>query len=42
MKIAVFGASGTIGRRIAKEALSHGHMVTVIVRYPERLCGTSD
>lgn len=32
MKIAVFGASGTIGRTIAEEALARGHEVTAIVR----------
>ncbi len=35
MNIAVFGASGTIGRRIAQEALARGHSVTAIVRNPE-------
>jgi uncharacterized protein len=37
MKIALFGASGTIGRRILAEALSRGHEVTAIVRDPSRL-----
>src|SRR5258707_324008 len=37
MKIALFGASGTIGRRILSEALSRGHEVTAIVRDPSRL-----
>src|SRR5579859_7726850 len=37
MKIALFGATGTIGQRIAKEALSRGHLVTAIVRDPSRL-----
>ena len=32
MRIALFGASGTIGRRIAQEALARGHQVTGIVR----------
>jgi putative NADH-flavin reductase len=32
MKIAVFGASGMIGQRVAQEALSRGHEVTAIVR----------
>ncbi|SRR5579884_2343782 len=34
MKIALFGASGTIGQRIAQEALRRGHQVTAIVRDP--------
>src|SRR5712664_74706 len=34
MKIALFGASGTIGQRIAQEALQRGHQVTAIVRDP--------
>lgn len=32
MKIALFGAGGTIGQRIAHEALDRGHEVTAIVR----------
>jgi uncharacterized protein len=32
MKIALFGASGMIGQRVAKEALAHGHEVRAIVR----------
>ncbi|MCY1082966.1 NAD(P)-dependent oxidoreductase [Archangium lansingense] len=35
MKIALYGATGTIGRRIAQEALSRGHQVTAIARNPE-------
>jgi putative NADH-flavin reductase len=37
MKIALFGASGTIGQRILNEALERGHEVTAIVRNPERV-----
>ena len=37
MKIALFGASGTIGRRILQEALARGHKITAIVRDPSRL-----
>ena len=37
MKIALFGASGTIGQRILKEVLSRGHHVTAIVRDPSRI-----
>jgi uncharacterized protein len=34
MKIVVFGATGNIGRRIVREALSRGHEVTGVVRDP--------
>jgi putative NADH-flavin reductase len=37
MKIALFGASGTIGQRIAQEALNRGHEVTGIVRNPAKV-----
>lgn len=37
MKIALFGASGTIGQRILQEALARGHEVTALVRNLERL-----
>jgi hypothetical protein len=37
MNIALFGATDTIGKRIAKEALARGHQVTAIVRDPARL-----
>ena len=37
MKIALFGASGTIGQRILREALQRGHTVTAVVRDPSRL-----
>jgi len=37
MNIALIGASGTIGRRIAEEALRRGHEVTAIMRNPEGL-----
>ena len=37
MKIVLFGASGTIGRSIAEEALARGHQVTAVVRDPTRL-----
>jgi putative NADH-flavin reductase len=35
MKIAIVGASGKAGSRIASEALSRGHEVTAISRHPE-------
>jgi len=37
MKIAIFGASGTIGSAISREALERGHKVTAIVRDPSRI-----
>ena len=37
MKIAVFGANGMIGLRVAQEALRRGHKVTAIVRDPARI-----
>jgi uncharacterized protein len=40
MKIAVYGASGMIGSRILREALTRGHDVTAIVRHASRLDGT--
>jgi uncharacterized protein len=39
MKVLVYGASGTIGSRIAAELLSRGHSVTAAVRSPERAAG---
>lgn len=37
MKIALIGASGNVGSRVATEALSRGHQVTGIARHPERI-----
>jgi putative NADH-flavin reductase len=37
MKVALIGASGTLGSRILEELLSRGHQVTGIVRNPENL-----
>ncbi|HXT00863.1 MAG TPA: NAD(P)-dependent oxidoreductase [Elusimicrobiota bacterium] len=37
MKIALIGASGNVGSRVASEALSRGHRVTGIARRPERI-----
>jgi putative NADH-flavin reductase len=44
MHVVLFGASGTIGQRIAREARARGHQVTAVVRRPanvERLEGVS-
>jgi hypothetical protein len=37
MNIAVIGATGKAGSRVAAELLARGHRVTAIVRHPERL-----
>lgn len=37
LRIALFGASGRIGSRIAQEALARGHHVTAAMRHPEKL-----
>jgi putative NADH-flavin reductase len=37
MKVAIFGASGNIGQRIADEALRRGHSVTAVVRDPTKI-----
>lgn len=37
MKIALYGATGTIGQRIKREALGRGHHVTAIVRDPSKI-----
>ncbi|MCZ0983094.1 NAD(P)H-binding protein [Streptomyces diastatochromogenes] len=36
-KIALFGASGTIGSRVLREALNRGHQVTAVVRDPRKI-----
>ncbi|WP_374992055.1 NAD(P)H-binding protein [Paenibacillus sp. LHD-38] len=40
MKIAIIGAAGRAGSRIAQEAKSRGHQVTAMVRDASRLAGT--
>jgi putative NADH-flavin reductase len=42
MKIALFGATGTIGQRILKEALDRGHEVTALLRDLSKLNVQSD
>lgn len=39
LKIALFGATGMIGSRIAAEALARGHEVTAIMRRPKSIDG---
>jgi putative NADH-flavin reductase len=42
MRIGIFGATGTIGRRIVAEALSRGHQITALARDASRIgqpCG---
>ncbi|WP_327063519.1 NAD(P)H-binding protein [Kitasatospora purpeofusca] len=36
-KIALFGAGGTIGSRVLREALGRGHQVTAVVRDPRKI-----
>ena len=36
-KIVLIGASGFIGSAILKESLERGHIVTAIVRHPEKI-----
>lgn len=43
MKILVFGATGSVGKEIVKQALNHGHLVTAFVRNPNNSnLGNSD
>ncbi|MEO1615772.1 MAG: SDR family oxidoreductase [Planctomycetota bacterium] len=37
MKIAVFGATGTVGKLVVEECLAKGAEVTAVARHPERL-----
>jgi putative NADH-flavin reductase len=37
MKIALLGATGNIGKRIAAEALQRGHQITAVLRDPKKL-----
>jgi len=37
MKLAVFGATGTVGRHLVEQALAHGHEVTAFARRPAAL-----
>jgi putative NADH-flavin reductase len=39
MKIAVFGATGGVGRQVVQQALAAGHQVTALARDPSRLAG---
>jgi len=41
-RIAVFGAAGSVGRCVVKEALDRGHDVTGVVRNPQRAAGLPD
>jgi hypothetical protein len=42
MRVAVLGATGTIGRRIVREALERGHSVTAIARDTSKLDAAHD
>lgn len=37
MKIALFGATGRVGKEVLKKALAEGHEVTALVRSPEKM-----
>jgi putative NADH-flavin reductase len=37
MKIAIFGATGSVGKEAVKQAIEQGHIVTAFVRDPARL-----
>ena len=37
MKVALLGATGFVGSALLQEALDRGHVVTAIVRHPEKL-----
>lgn len=37
LRVAVFGATGNIGRRVVEQLLADGHSVTVYVRNPDKL-----
>lgn len=37
MKLIIFGATGTVGRRLVEQALKLGHQVTAFSRHPETL-----
>ncbi|WP_431210667.1 NAD(P)-binding domain-containing protein [Puia sp. P3] len=39
MKIALIGASGFVGKAIARELVNRGHFVTAISRHPEQGVG---
>ncbi|KOG85544.1 NAD(P)-dependent oxidoreductase [Streptomyces varsoviensis] len=41
-KIALFGANGTIGSRVLREALNRGHQVTAVVRDPAKITDTHE
>jgi len=37
MKLTIFGSTGGTGQEVVKQALTHGHELTVLVRKPEKL-----
>ncbi len=37
MKLIIFGATGTVGTQLVKQALEQGHLVTAFTRSPEKL-----
>ena len=41
MKVAIFGATGSVGREAVKQSLEQGHIVTALVRDPEKVAISS-
>jgi len=37
LKLVVFGGTGLTGKEIVKQALERGHLVTAVVRTPEKV-----
>lgn len=42
MRIAVLGATGSVGSHVVDQALAGGHEITALVRDPDKLAGRSD
>ena len=42
MKLAIFGATGTVGQALLQEALAANHSVTALVRSPEKIAASAD
>lgn len=42
MKLAVFGATGTLGTFLLEEALAENHQITALVRSPEKISAFAD
>ena len=42
MRVAIFGATGTVGSELLTQALGAGHEVSVLARTPSKLSGRSE